>query len=264
LGLLVLSLLPRVADASEGGQARQRKHGDVVQVNQGVTLLTASVTAATGGSTVGAISDFTATATITYYWAGTTTEAAATVTGLAPNSFRIDASLPDGTRSYAITGGAGQLLSDVTGQVITLPFANTINAGVLAFPFFNMSAALSNSMTLISFLGLTTNSAGASANEVQVQQTFPPANDPNGICITDYYLDPVTSLVSQANDTVYPNGDTTTSLTHEADLQNYALMNGVQIPTFVQESIGGQITWQLSITSVTFNSGLTTANFVLH
>jgi hypothetical protein len=32
---------------------------------------------------------------------------------------------------------------------------------------------------------------------------------------------------------------------------------------FVQEKINGQVTWELTISAISFNSGLTTANFIL-
>ena len=93
---------------------------------QAVSLLTQSVNAAFGSTGLSTYRDFTATGTITYFWAGDQVLGSATVKGRGPAEFRIDASLPMGTRSYAVNYGVGAL-KDTDGTLKPIPFHNTVN-----------------------------------------------------------------------------------------------------------------------------------------
>ena len=47
------------------------------------------------------------------------------------------------------------------------------------------------------------------------------------------------------------------------DLGNYTAVNGVTIPMTVTEKIEGQTIWQVQLTSVSFNAGLTDADLTV-
>jgi hypothetical protein len=100
-----------------------------------------------------------------------------------------------------------------------------------------------------------------------VQCNFPAGQDPSGalagICVTNYLLDPQTSLVMEVIDQTYAVGDPTQSFAHEMDLGNYTVVNGVSVPMTVSESVDGQMIWQAQLSSISYNVGLTDAVFTL-
>ncbi len=100
-----------------------------------------------------------------------------------------------------------------------------------------------------------------------MQRGFAPGQDPNGalasFCITDYFLDPQTSLVMEVVDQTRAVGNPAESYAHEIDLGSYTAVNGVNVPMTVSESVDGQMIWQLQLSSVSFNVGLSDADFVL-
>src|SRR5438128_1552422 len=169
---------------------------------QAVSLLTQSVNAAFGSTGLSTYRDFTATGTITYFWAGDQVLGSATVKGRGPAEFRIDASLPMGTRSYAVNYGVGAL-KDTDGTLKPIPFHNTVNVGVLSFPYPTIAAALSNALTSMVMVGTTTVN-GRAAYQVRVQQTFSSTQDPDStlakLCVTDYFLDSQSLLIVMFQD----------------------------------------------------------------
>ena len=233
---------------------------------QAVALLNQSLSAAGGVQALAAIRDFAATGTITYYWAGQQVAGTATVRARGFDQFRLDSIIPDGTRSYAVSHGVGSL-KDTSGAVTSIPYFNTVNIGLLSFPYLGISARLGDPLSTISDMGLVSTSSGSQLHQVRVQRGFPPGQDPNGalaaFCVTDYFLDPQTSLVMEVVDQTHAVGNPAESYAHEIDLGNYTAVNGVSVPMTLGESVDGQMIWQLQLSSVSFNVGLTDADFVL-
>ena len=130
--------------------------GLVVQQPQAVALLNQSLTAVGGVQGLAGISDFLATGTITYYWADQPVAGTATVRGRGFDQFRLDAVIPGGTRSYAVSHGVGAL-EDTTGTVTAIPYFNTVNIAILSFPYPEIIARLADPLTAITDLGLVTN-----------------------------------------------------------------------------------------------------------
>ncbi len=233
---------------------------------QGAGLLAQALTAAGGTKALGAISDFTATGTITYFWAGKQVQGSATILGRGSDQFRLDASLPQGTRSYAVSHGAGGL-KDSTGKTTSIPIHNTLNVGVLTFPFPGILARLSDPTTTISYLGLTANPAGTKLYQVRAQRQFAALADPDGklsdMTATYYYIDPATNLPASMMDWTHPVEDAGQIYVHEIDYENYSSVGGLQVPMLVREKVGGQKIWELRLSAISFNVGLTESNFTL-
>ncbi len=116
-------------------------------------------------------------------------------------------------------------------------------------------------------MGLVSTGSGSQLHQIRVQRGFPPGQDPSGALagfrITDYFLDPQTSLVMEVIDQTHAVGDPTQGYAHEIDLGNYTMANGVDVPMTVSESVDDQTIWQVQLTSVSFNVGLTDADFIL-
>ncbi len=233
---------------------------------QGASILAQALTAAGGTKALGAISDFTATGTITYFWAGKQVQGSATVLGRGYDQFRLDASLPQGTRSYAVGHGVGGL-KDTNGKVTSIPSHNTINAGPITFPFPGILARLNDPSTTISYLGLTANPAGTKLYQVRAQRQFPALADPDGklsdMTATYYYIDPTTNLPSSMMDWTHPVEDAGQIYVHEIDYENYSSVGGLHVPMLIREKVGGQTVWELRLSSISFNVGLTDSNFAL-
>ena len=51
------------------------------------------------------------------------------------------------------------------------------------------------------------------------------------------------------------------SIQHIIGFSNYQVSNGILFPLSIAESVDGQSTWSLALTSVTFNTGLSDSDF---
>lgn len=65
---------------------------------------------AVGGGSGAGPQSFSASGSITYYWAGKEVRGSVVVQGRASDQFRLDASLPEGTRSLTVNRGKGTLI----------------------------------------------------------------------------------------------------------------------------------------------------------
>lgn len=211
------------------------------------------------------VQDFVATGTITYFWAGEEVTGPATVRGRAPDQFRLDANLPEGTRSYVVSHGRGAL-QETDGKLTEIPYHNTVNLDVLTFPYLSVATKLSDPATTASTVGVV-DLNGRKAYQIRVQRNFPKEADPDGVLakltITDYFVDPATNLLVKTVDSTHPVESLTESYPHEIDFENYAPVSGVSVPTLVREKVGGQTVWELRLSSISFNTGLSDLDFTL-
>jgi hypothetical protein len=76
---------------------------------QAMTVLAQALNTAGGTSAITAIQDYTASGTITYYWAGQPVQGAVTIRGRGSDATRLDAVLPSGTRSFAVDEGVASI-----------------------------------------------------------------------------------------------------------------------------------------------------------
>ena len=121
---------------------------------QAVSILTQSPNAVSGIAGVSAIQDFAASGTITYYWAGKEVHGNVSIRGRGAAQFRLDATLPEGTRSWVVSNGAGSL-KESNGNATRIPYHNAINLSSLTLPSVYVVAALYDPTVSISYVGLT-------------------------------------------------------------------------------------------------------------
>ncbi len=232
---------------------------------QAISVLTQALNAAGGPIALGSIRDFTATGTITYFWAGSPVPGTATARGRGADQFRLDASIPQGARSHAVSHGQGAF-KDTSGTVKPIPYHNTVNVGILTFPFPGIIARLNDPLTSITYVGLV-QLAARQTHQVRVRRQFGATTDPNGtlsnLTVTDYFVDAQTYLLVKVTDMTHPVGTLTRSYQHDIELENYTNIGGVNVPMLVREKITGQTIWELRLSSVSFNTGLTDADFAL-
>lgn len=230
---------------------------------QAVSLLAQALNAAGGSSIASSVQDFSATGDITYYWAGEEVSGPATVRGQGKSNFRMDAQLPDGSRSWLTTDMQGAT-RETDGSIKTIQYANAVNLGSLILPYIGMAAALSDSTYSIS-TGGTTVVNGRSAILVRVQQTFQVSVDPTGDQTKwntkAYAIDPQSFAVLETVDTMWSEDGRMLPISHEVLFSNFVTTNGLRVPFSITEKLGGQQTWSLQLSAITFNTGIPASVF---
>ncbi len=233
---------------------------------QAIQTLQQALSAAGGAQALGSIQDFSATGTITYFWAGEQVQGSATVKARGTDQFRVDSVLPEGTRAWLVNRGTGTL-KETDGTTNPIPYYDAVNLGAFTFPYLSLVSATNDPLANASFVGGVQTSDGKQADQIHLQWPFSSADDPQGLLAqlrtTDYLVDAATDLLISTSRTMYAIDNFSRTYVDEVDFQNYAPVSGVQVPMLVQEKMNGQTAWQLTLTSIAFNTGLTDADFLL-
>jgi hypothetical protein len=242
--------------------AQQASTG-ATQNPQAVALLTQSLNAMGGVAAISAIQDYTGTGTITYNWANQPVQAEAKVQSMGVNTLRIDSNLNNGTQTWAIDGMAGVFIAP-SGTRRNAPVYNLAITGGLTFPALRLLSILQSASTSVTYVGQVTRN-GSTAYQVHcvlpISPSAPPAPNLPAFGAFDLYIDATSLLVVSLQETAYSETNFQVSFPHEIDFSNYQTVGGVAVPFAITESIGGQQTWSLSLTGLSFNSGLTEAVF---
>ena len=226
---------------------------------QAISVLNQSLSAAGGLVPISAVQDYTGTGNIAYSWADQSVQCPLIVRGMGTGNFRIDASLSNGTRTWAASGYSGVLITpDGTRQQTA--FYNLMTAGSMTLPYVRIAAILGDSTTSIAYVGLVSVNGGQA-----YQVHFAPAVDPSitannslpGLGAFDVFFDPTSFLVTRLTETVRSETDFTTTYPHQIDFSNYQTTGGIQAPLTIAETVNGQTTWTMTLSSLTFNNGLT-------
>jgi len=229
---------------------------------QAVALLSQSLSAAGGSSAINSIQDYTGTGSITYNWASEPVQVPVMVRGMGASNFRLDASLSNGTRTWAVSGYAAILITP-DGNRTSLGSYNLMTAGSMTVPYIRIAAILGDMTTSISYVGPATFNGGQA-----IQVHFVP-NNPNFAGISslaalgtfDLYIDPTSSLVIGLTETGHSDNNFTITYTHEIDFSNYQQSGNIAAPYTITEKIGGQTTWSIVLSSISFNNGLAESIF---
>jgi len=255
IAALALWVVPGIAQGTDPGNNQT--------TSQGVTVLTQSLNASGAANQQSPVQSFTASGTITFFWAGQQVQAPATILMHGSSQFRLDASLPGGTRSVAVSGNTGARKAE-DGTLTPIPLHNTISMGGTSFPYLSIAAALADSTLTVSDVSLV-DSGDQQLQKVRVTKNFSADQDPNGIVAklsqTDYFVDPKTNLVVKVADVTHPIQTLTEDYPREMEFESYSVVSGVAVPTVVRERINGQKVWEFSLSSISFNTNLTDADF---
>jgi hypothetical protein len=239
--------------------------GLVPSSNPQALAVLSSVLGAAGGSALGSLQDFTASGAITYFWAGQQVAGTVTLRGKGLDEFRMDAVLPDGTRSWAVNHGVGNLMAE-GGTETTIPGHNAANLGSLSFPFLWLAGATANSQTTISSEGAATVN-GIQAIVIRVQRHYAASYDPSGLIAQlttrDFFIDPTTLLILKMEIMTHPAKTFSVSLPEDLYFSNYQHVSGVLVPFSIEDTVNGQEIWSVQLSSIGFNSGLSDSVFSL-
>jgi hypothetical protein len=201
--------------------------------------------------------------TITYYWAGKEVSGPVTLLGKGAEQFRLDATLPDGTRTFAVSFGIGKR-KQPDGTTATVPFQNSANAAALNLPFAAMAAALNDSSTAIAYIALEP-LGKQQVHRVRIQRNFPSDFDPDGtlsrLRTRDYFIDAATFLVAKTQDTLHADDNALEDYQREVHLSDYRPVSSQLVPFSVTEDFAGQRTWKIQLNSIGFNTGVSDSSF---
>jgi outer membrane lipoprotein-sorting protein len=227
-----------------------------------VNLLAQSLAVA-GGSAVTAIQDFTGTGTITYNWAGEVVFGSVKVYGKGLDEFRMDSSVPAGNQSLVVNGKEA-ILTPAYDKKAKFPTYGMMTAGSLTFPAVRIAQVLSDSSIQASYLGSVTWN-GSQAYQVHVALPLDPqlTLNPNfsGLGEFDLYFDPLSYRLLALAEKIWWDDDLRQSYLHEFQFSDYQPVNGMLVPLAIIEKMGGQQTWSMTLSSLTFNSGLSDTLF---
>jgi hypothetical protein len=246
------------------------------QSSQAVSIINQALTVAGGTTVLGTINDYTATGNVTYLQPQNA-QGTVTLGGKGLNQFRMDTSLPTGTRSHVVSNGIATtkaengtisqlpLLVPVPGQALmpipssdAFPYERPMFPSLLASPYQQLSAALKDPTFRVLYIGTATLD-GQPVFDVQVQRVLPGGqSDPMIEYNTrDFFVDTTSYQVVMTRDSIPKH------VTREVLYSDFRPTNGVLIPFSISEQLGGQKVWNIQLTQINFNLGLTDSMFVL-
>ena len=233
--------------------------------SQALGILGQALNAGGGLQAVMAVQDFTANGNITHFWADQPVQGSVTIKGLGVANFRMDENLPTGTESWVASKAEGSEKT-IDGKISDLVWANQFKRLSLTFPLALIASAVDNASLQVTYNGQTSYQ-GHSAYDVRIQQILPSVVDPKGTSSAriaqDFLIDSSTFAILGMRDQLYGESSNQAPLPHEIQFSNVQSQNGVQVPLGVSEFINGQHTWTLQLSSISFNTGLTSTDFVL-
>jgi len=128
LGVLFL-LMAAGGLAQDASTTASQDQSPASNDSEAVAILNQALAA--GGVSVSSTQSFSASGAITYYWAGKEVKGSVVVRGRGADQFRLDAVLPEGTRSWAVSWGKGSI-KEADGKRATIHQFNALNDGATA------------------------------------------------------------------------------------------------------------------------------------
>lgn len=234
---------------------------------QAVSVLNQALSAAGGATAHRAVTDYTGSGTITYH--NPDVQGSVKITGLGSIAIRIDATLPNGVRSWAIHDGVTTLKME-NGAISQLgatnpnapssdavPYETPLFPSSVAFPYRQLTNVLSIPNFGISYNGIV-QVDGHSVHDIKVQLVSPWGVDPMSAYESkEFFIDTSTFQIVMTQELVPKSG------MHRTHYSNYSAVSGVLVPFAITDELGGQPTWTVQLNQMTFNSGLQDSAFTL-
>lgn len=256
--VLLLALGPTLCIT--GVQAQQSPTRDP----QALNILTQCLQASGGTQAVGAITDFTATGDITYFWAEQNVSGSVQVRGRGLTQFRVDATLSDGVHSWIVSNGQA-FQKNPNGSTSPLPSQNAVKSASATFPLPYLLSVLQDSTIIDITYGGTITHDGEQVYDIVVQKMLPQTVDPlnaiGSITKADFFIDTNSLLIDAVDDSAFRKDGGPGSVSHEIQFSNYKTTNGVSVPLSITEFVAGQKTTTIQLNQVSFNTGLSDTDF---
>ena len=214
---------------------------------QALSVLNQALTAAGGVSAIAAITDYTATGTITYN-NNSLEQGSMTLQGLGLIAFRLDANLPAGVRSLAISDG--EITQKAEDGTISKPLTQApMYPGSFVLPYLHLANALQIPPFRISYQGLV-QIDGHSAHAVRVQRLLPP-NFGIAFQTRDFFVDASTFQVLMTREMTDSRAGA-----RQVHYSDYRPIGGVLVPFSIIEELGFQQTLTIHLEQISFDTGL--------
>jgi hypothetical protein len=228
-----------------------------------VEVLTRVVNTAGGSQALASVHDLTESGEITFHW-GDGHSGPVTIKALGTNHFRMEADLPEGKRTWVVKGGVGSL-KEANGKNRALPYDNAINLENLTFPLAYFAAALANSKTEISLVGIEEVS-GRSIYRLRAKGQLGLGGElRNPAVVKDLLVDALTFKILKVEDRPFQMHEATgkkpNKPTREIDFEDFRTVNGVLVPFSITTKLMGQKTMTIKLSGVVFNGNLGEQDF---
>jgi hypothetical protein len=229
---------------------------------QALALASQAIAGLTGGAS---LRDVTLTGTETHIAGSLTETSPVTLKAMGTDNARVDRQLSttfeirtnlSGIPAGSWTGadGASHLMAE----------QNCWTDAAWFFPVFS-SAFSFNKDVRLAYVGLETLSDVSvqhiRASRVAFDKSGNPVAMIAGWSQVDAYLDAQSLLPIDVRFNVYPDNDTNVRIPVEIIYSDYRVVNGIHVPFHIQKYLQNVLNLDLTITSATFNSGLSSSNF---
>lgn len=230
---------------------------------QALSILRQCLQVGGGSQAIAAIQDFTASGSITFYWAGDEEKGSVTLKGRGLAEFRMDASVSTGIQSFVVSGSSASV-KGIDGSTRTIPSDDLVYLGSPTFPLTQVELALQDGSANITLVGVV-NHNGKQLDDVRVQKAYERTVDPSGyrtkLTTRDFFIDPASLQILSSEDSAHPKDKLSKTCPHEVQFSNYQAISGILVPFSITETVCGQQTSSIQLTQAAFNSGLTDSDF---
>jgi hypothetical protein len=191
-----------------------------------------------------------------------------TLKALATGEARMDSSLPSGQRSEiraALQSGPGGNWIGPDGTLHEVSQHNCWTDATWFFPAF-LSAYDSSATVQTVYIGPETRN-GESVLHLRSTKVVPGnrAGNPSSFVAqlsqTEIYLNSQSFLPVAITFNIHPDANGSSNIPVEIQYSGYGSVNGSQVPFHIQQYVQNGLTMDITITTATFNSSLTSANF---
>ena len=146
------------------------------------------------------------------------------------------------------------------------PFHNCQTDAVWFFPA--LSSLVAGPNIVFSYVALETRSNQA-VQHIR-SYVYQPSDNiaPTGLSFQqlstlDFYLDATTFLPASITFNTHPDNNAALNLPVEIDFSNYQTVNGITVPMHVQKYLQGMLLLDMTLSSATFNTGLSLSTFAI-
>jgi hypothetical protein len=231
---------------------------------QAISILTQALAVSGGITNITAITDYTATGTITYHWKPEE-QGTVTVRGLALDHIRVDANLLRGVRSWIISDGLTAIKSEdgtlwqyppshPIPSSDAVPYQQPLIPASLALPHWALTTTLNGSRFSLSYKGVI-QLDGRSLQEIQAQEG--PTDSMLEYRTIDLFIDSTTFQIAMIQDSIPKH------IVHQIRYSNYTNVRGLSVPLSISEKMEGQSTWDIQLSQINFNTGLQDSTFTV-
>jgi hypothetical protein len=235
----------------------QQASTTVQRDSQAVAILQQSVAAMASSSP----SDSSATGTVTIVEGSITQSGSIQILTLGTAQTAETLTLPDGLRTVVYSNGLAKETSGT--QATNPPLETVVTDQCPDFPLPFLLSALNNPDAAFHYVGMETLN-GSAVSHIQLWNSF--ASKPRlqklaSFSLRDIWIDSTSSLPVRITYTRRPGGGAVPAIPVEIKFSSYTKVSGILYPFQIKKSFNGTPWQTIDIQSVSFNTGLTAAQF---